>query len=107
MVETLERITVSSIGGALYGTKLTSAWNDSLMTSFNIGYNNKAGNTIGSYDGRFRDKPGFRYFQINPVVGAGAPRRSRNAGVVRRHAGDQRLHLLPADRIRNDAHGPR
>ena len=63
VVETLERITVSSIGGALYGTKLTSAWNDSLMTSFNIGYNNKAGNTIGSYDGRFRDEPRFRYFQ--------------------------------------------
>ena len=63
VVESLERITVSSIGGWLYGTKLTSAWNDSLMTSFNIGYNNKAGNTIGSYDGRFRDEPRFRYFQ--------------------------------------------
>jgi hypothetical protein len=63
VVESLERMTVSSIGGWLYGTKLTSAWSDSLMTSFSVGYNNKAGNTLGSYEGKFRDDPRFRYYQ--------------------------------------------
>ena len=45
-------------------------------------------------------------FPVDPVV-EWAPRRGRRPGVVRRHAGAQRLHLLPAGRIRIDAPVPR
>ena len=45
-------------------------------------------------------------FPVDPVV-EWAPRRRWNPGVERRHAGDQRLHLLPAGRSRHDAHVPR
>ena len=48
---------VLSTGGALYGVKLSSAWGDSLTTTFTASYNNKGGNGLDSYEGRIIPGP--------------------------------------------------
>ncbi|MPZ17974.1 MAG: hypothetical protein GEV06_08690 [Luteitalea sp.] len=44
-----EPIDAYSNGGNLYNVKLTSAWGDSLTTSFSVGYNDKRGNDESTY----------------------------------------------------------
>ncbi|MPY90001.1 MAG: hypothetical protein GEU99_19020 [Luteitalea sp.] len=44
-----EPVDAYSNGGNLYNVKLTSAWSDSLTTSFSVGYNDKGGNDESTY----------------------------------------------------------
>jgi hypothetical protein len=61
--DTLRRYLVTSMGGGLYGGNLNSVWGSSLTTTFTVGYNNKGGNDLSSYDGKLRAEPRFEYFQ--------------------------------------------
>ena len=55
--ERLDPDEVSSMGGGLYGTRLTSLWGRSITTTLTAGYSNKGGNDRESYEGRLRAGP--------------------------------------------------
>ena len=67
--ETLRRFLVTSMGGGLYGGTLTSVWRQNVTTTFTVGYNNKGGNSLSSYDGILRAEPRFSYYQSAQAQG--------------------------------------
>jgi hypothetical protein len=50
---------VLSTGGDLFGGRLVSVWGDNVTTNFAVSYNNKSGNTEGSYEGKLIEGTSF------------------------------------------------
>jgi hypothetical protein len=67
--ETLRRYVVTSMGGGLYGGSLTSVWGQKVTTTFTVGYNNKGGNNLSSYNGRLRAEPRISFYQTAQAQG--------------------------------------
>ena len=68
------------MGGGLYGASLTSTWGTNMTTTFTVGYNNKGGNGLDSYEGRFRPDPNL---QVHDTVRLEGGRLVGSGSIVR------------------------